>query len=354
MKNLEYVSIRWKNDSLHILDQRKLPNEETYIIAQTSEDIFHAIKDMVVRGAPLIGFTGIFGILFWVKDVFSSEEELNQISKYLNSSRPTAINLSFELDNAVSLVKNAIKKDKTQEETMQLILDHAMAQIDKIRIDNQKMADLAADHLYKLYGEKKLNIVTLCNTGFLACGPMGTALGVISNLSKLNRVNMVYTSETRPYLQGSRLTSYELKKEGIDHRIIVEGAHSYILENKQIDAVFIGADRIVSNGDTANKIGSSTLCLIAKHYNVPFFVVAPTSSFDLSLETGDDIEIELRDEDEILRYKEYLIAPKGATAINPSFDISRGEYIRAIFCEKGDISPVTNEKISIVHAASNE
>ena len=346
--DMDYISIKWNNDKLSMLDQRKLPNEEVYVEAASSEDIYHAIKDMIVRGAPLIGFTGIFGILFWVKNHYSSIEDLEKTSAYINSSRPTAVNLSFELGNAVALVKNALIQKFSQNETEKLLLHHAFKQIQQIKLDNQTMADLAADHLYELYGNKKLNIVTLCNTGFLACGPMGTALGVISNLAKLNRVNMVYASETRPYLQGSRLTSYELQKESIDHRIIVEGAHSYVLENKNIDAIFIGADRIVSNGDTANKIGSSTLCLIAKHYNIPFFVVAPTSSFDLSLSSGDDIEIELRDENEILKYKEHSIAPTGALALNPSFDISRGKFIRSIFCEKGAIFPVSNENISKV------
>jgi methylthioribose-1-phosphate isomerase len=343
---VDYISIRWKNDKLSMLDQRKLPSEEIYVDALSSEDIYHAIKDMIVRGAPLIGFTGIFGILFWVKNKYNSIEDLEKTSEYINSSRPTAVNLSFELKNAVSIVRDALINNVGQEEATDILLSHALAQIEKIKRDNQTMADLAADHLFELYGDKKLNVMTLCNTGFLACGPIGTALGVISNLAKLGRLNMVYASETRPYLQGSRLTSYELKKESIDHRIIVEGAHSYILENKSIDAIFIGADRIVSNGDTANKIGSSTLCLVAKHYNVPFFVVAPMSSFDLSLANGNDIEIELRDENEILKYKEYDIAPKGSLALNPSFDISRGIFIRSIFCEKGAIFPVTQEKIS--------
>ena len=345
---MDYVSIKWSEDKLLMLDQRKLPLEETYVEGQTIEDILNGIKDMVVRGAPLIGFTGIFGMAFWVRDHFNDndrESSLLKTADYLKSARPTAVNLAFEIDNVTELIKEKIAAEASKEDTFQMVLDFAFEQVELIKINNQRMADLAADHLKNLYGDRPLNVMTLCNTGFLACGPMGTALGVISNLKKLGRINMVYASETRPYLQGSRLTSYELRKEGVDHQIVVEGAHSYLLENKNIDAIFIGADRIVSNGDTANKVGSSSLSIIAKHYDVPFFVVAPTSSFDLSLDNGSQIEIEMRPEEEILAYKDQRIAPEGARALNPSFDISRADFIRGIFCEKGEIHPVTKENV---------
>ncbi len=342
---LSYAPIQWRDGSLYMLDQRKLPLEEVYEVANSLEDIFGAIQNMVVRGAPLIGFTGIFGIYFWTKDHFSTKESLEKASEYLKSSRPTAINLAFEVDNVVRIVIEALDGQKSQHEACQNILKFAERQIEKIRLDNQKMADLAAEHLKTLYGERALNIMTLCNTGFLACGPMGTALGVISNLKKLNRLNKVYVSETRPYLQGTRLTSYELNKEKIEHRIVTEGASSYVLSNKKIDAIFIGADRIVKNGDTANKIGSSSLSIIANYYHIPFFVVAPTSSFDLTLGHGDEIEIEFRSEDEVLKYGHLQVAPLESRALNPSFDITANRNIRAIFCEKGEIFPVSQNKV---------
>ena len=339
------MAIKWKEDKLFLLDQRALPLKENFIEVKSSEEVFHAIRNMVVRGAPLIGFTGLFGIVFWLKDQYSSISDLKKMADYLISARPTAVNLSYEVNSLVKIIKDGINEDWSRDKLLQSALDFIGKRISRLEADNLEMAKLAKNRLENLYGDKKLNIATICNTGALACGPMGTALGVISYLSSFDRLNMVYAFETRPYLQGSRLTSYELRKSGIDHKIIVEGSCSYLLENKNIDAIFIGADRIVSNGDTANKIGSSTLAIVAKYYNVPFFVVAPTSSFDTNLNCGKDIEIELRSESEILNYKEHQIAPDSARALNPSFDITDHKNIYSIFCEKGEILPVNKEKL---------
>jgi methylthioribose-1-phosphate isomerase len=164
-------------------------------------------------------------------------------------------------------------------------------------------------------------------------------------MHRQNKVKTVFASETRPYLQGSRLTSFELLKEGIDHKIVVEGAASYLMKNKMVDAIFAGADRIVENGDTANKIGTSSLSIIAKYYGIPFYIVAPTSSFDLSLKTGEQIEIELRDPNEILKYKEHFISHSEAQALNPSFDVTDHSCITGIVCEYGAINPVTIENL---------
>jgi len=210
---------------------------------------------------------------------------------------------------------------------------------------NLSMAKIAEKELTSIYGERPLNIMTICNTGVLACGVLGTALGVIVHMNNQKKVKHVYASETRPYLQGSRLTSFEMIKEGIPHDIVVEGAASYLMKNKKVDAIFAGADRIVENGDTANKIGTSSLSIIAKYYGIPFYIVAPTSSFDLNLKTGNQIEIELRDQAEILKYKDLYIAHSEATALNPSFDVTDHECITGIICENGIIKPVTPENV---------
>jgi len=222
------------------------------------------------------------------------------------------------------------------------LVKHAQNEMDEAYSKNLKMAEFAEVELEKKYGNKPLNIMTICNTGVLACGVLGTALGVIVNLHRKNKLRHVYASETRPYLQGSRLTSFELIQDGISHEIVVEGAASYLMKNKLVDAIFAGADRIVANGDTANKIGTSSLSIIAKYYGIPFYIVAPTSSFDLRSQTGNDIEIELRDPNEILKYKEYSIAHHKAHALNPSFDVTDHQCITGIISENGVWNP--NEK----------
>lgn len=177
--------------------------------------------------------------------------------------------------------------------------------------------------------------MTICNTGYLACGPLGTALGVASHLHQQSKLESVFACETRPYLQGARLTCFELAKQGIQHRLVVEGAVAHVLKTQQIDAIFAGADRIAANGDTANKIGTCTLAIVADYYKVPFYIVAPTSSFDPEAKSGADIPIELRPESEITQFKGTQVAPIETNAFNPSFDVTPHQLIKGIFCEKG-------------------
>lgn len=335
--------IDWKNDSLYLLDQRKLPLVEEYVEVATLEDCHRAIKDMVTRGAPMIGFTAIYGLALWAfRNPDAKPSGVKDAGNYLCTSRPTAVNLQYEVERCIDLSK----KYSSNLDFAKALVAFANDQIEQLYLDNKKMAKDAELFLDNTIGKKKYRLMTLCNTGTLACGPMGTALGVITHLAKEDKIEHVYASETRPYLQGARLTSYELKKESIQHEIVVEGSFSYLLSNKLVDAVFIGADRIVRNGDTANKVGSSTLSIVCKHYGVPFFVVAPTSSFDREMRSGREIEVELRPEDEILSCGGNRIAPLDVHAMNPSFDITTGDLITGIFCEKGTISPVSESAIS--------
>lgn len=342
MKNV-IEPLKYDNEILKLLDQRLLPLEEVYLTMKTIEDCYKAIQDMVVRGAPLIGFTGIWGMALYLKNnpkiVFPQFE---QAANYLKSSRPTAVNLAYEIDRCVEMARNETHMNALYPK---LVL-HAQQEMNNLYEKNLKMAHLAETELTKIYGDRPLNVMTICNTGTLACGVLGTALGVIVYLNNKNKIKSVYASETRPYLQGSRLTSYELLKEGIDHKIVVEGAASYLMKNKMVDVIFAGADRIAKNGDTANKVGTSSLSIIAKHYGVPFFIVAPVSSFDLDTESGEGIEIELRDPNEILKYKNQYIAHPDAKALNPSFDVSDHSCITGIFCENGTISPVTTSNVT--------
>lgn len=338
--------LKWENDSLVLVDQRYLPHRIEYKTSHTIEDVHASIKDMVVRGAPLIGFSALYGMALWLRNQSQLREgDVDKARIYLESARPTAVNLAYEAMRAQKLILNLMIKGANTEVIYSELVEFAAAQIEQLGRDNLFMAQTAAKDLEARYGTRPLKLVTLCNTGFLACGPMGTALGVISHLHSLGRVEHVYACETRPYLQGSRLTAFELSQEKIPHHLIVEGAMSHLMRTQKIDAIFIGADRIVANGDTANKVGSSTLSIVAKHYGVPFFVVAPTSSFDMNLKHGSEIEVEMRNPDEILSYNGNRIAPLESQAFNPSFDITSHEFISGIISENGMATPVTNESL---------
>ncbi|MBP9682147.1 MAG: S-methyl-5-thioribose-1-phosphate isomerase [Bacteriovorax sp.] len=339
------LPLKYENEIVKLLDQRLLPTEEIYLTAKTIEDCFDAIKDMVVRGAPLIGFTGIWGLALFLKhNPKITFEQFSRAAEYLKSARPTAVNLAYEIDRCVIMAKAETHMNALYPK----LVAHAKNEMNNLYEKNLMMAKLGEVELQKIYGDRPLNIMTICNTGVLACGVLGTALGVIVHLNNQKKIKSVYASETRPYLQGSRLTSFELIKEGIDHRIVVEGAASYLMKNKMVDAIFAGADRIVENGDTANKIGTSSLSIIAKHYGIPFYIVAPISTFDLNLATGDQIEIELRDQDEILKYKDKYIAHPEARALNPSFDVTDHRCITGIICEKGVIYPTSPANVRAV------
>jgi len=328
-----YLPIKYHNGILTLLDQRKLPLEEIFIDYKTIEGVHSGIKDMVVRGAPCIGFTAIFGMAIWLRSVAETNmDEASKAINFLKSARPTAVNLAFELDRVFEIIKENFSNHS-------LLISKVEAfgnlQIFESEKKNRAMAKFAEEDLMKKSSKEKYRILTHCNTGFLACGSIGTALGVVQNLAEKNKIDKVWVDETRPYLQGSRLTAYELVKLGVNHQIVVEGAASYLMRTGQVDAIFTGADRIVANGDTANKVGTSNLAIIAKHYNIPFYIVAPSSTFDLETKTGANIEIELRDQNEILEYKESRIAPLESTAYNPSFDITDGKLITGIINENG-------------------
>lgn len=324
--------IEFKQGKLFLVDQRKLPLEEIYNEYDSLEGTFEAIKNMVVRGAPCIGFTALFGIALWLKKNTYEPEKLQEAATYLKSARPTAVNLAFEVDRVVEMLKSG---ELDSDNAYKNVLEFANLQLEEAEAKNRAMAQYAEVELDSVLGKEKYQIQTHCNTGILACGTLGTALGVVQHLGEKERIENVWVDETRPYLQGSRLTAFELMKLGIQHKVVVEGAASYLMKYGLVDAIFTGADRIVANGDTANKVGTSNLAILAKHYNIPFYIVAPSSSFDISTPSGDQIEIEMREEIEILNYKEHRIAPHESEALNPSFDITDGTLITGIISEKG-------------------
>ncbi len=335
-----YQPIIWRDDTLFLLDQRQLPQVETFVAVTDLPQTATAIREMVVRGAPCIGFTAIFGMALWVRGQASlTLESCRNAASELIAARPTAVNLSFEVNRCLDLMENHLSEKGSSSGLFDRLVAFGKLQIDESQSKNTAMAKLGFAELERTFGDRKWRLMTHCNTGFLACGSLGTALGVISYAHRLGRIDYVLADETRPYLQGSRLTAFELAKEKIPYYLVVEGAASYLLSRGQVDAIFVGADRIAANGDTANKVGTATLAIIAKTYNIPFYVVAPVSSFDTSIPDGSHIEIELRAESELTEHKGQMIAPVGARAINPSFDVTDHRYITGIICEKGLINP---------------
>lgn len=341
--------IVWENEKLFLLDQRLLPLSEKFVEINNLRNCALAIKDMIVRGAPCIGFTAIYGMALWVKSQSQINfESCRNACDEMISARPTAVNLSFEVNRCFNIMKQGLEMNLSKDEIFKKIVNFGNEQIRLSGERNLSMAQIGVRELKKKFGERKWNLMTHCNTGFLACGSLGTALGVISHAHSLGHVHHAYADETRPYLQGSRLTAYELAKENIPYSIVVEGAASYLMLHGKIDAIFVGADRIALNGDTANKVGTSTLAIVAKHYRVPFYVVAPISSFDLNTASGKQIEIEMRDEREITHWRDSQIAPHSARAINPSFDVTDHQFITGIICEKGLINPAVEGELSKV------
>ncbi len=335
-----YRPIIWKNHQLLLLDQRLLPHSETFVEVSDLKGCALAIKDMVVRGAPCIGFTAIYGMALWVKSQKElTEKSCRAASDEMIDARPTAVNLSFEVNRCYKIMTDGLKNKLSPEEIYLQLIAFGDQQILESHEKNTKMANIGVAELLKVVGDRKWNLMTHCNTGFLACGSLGTALGVISHAHSQGRVSHVYADETRPYMQGTRLTAFELSKENIPYSIVVEGAASYILSHGKVDAIFVGADRIAANGDTANKVGTATLAIVAQYYKIPFYVVAPVSSFDINTQNGKGIEIEMRASSEITELKGIRLAPEGAQSVNPSFDVTAHELITGIICEKGLINP---------------
>jgi methylthioribose-1-phosphate isomerase len=323
-----YSPIRFNNDKLLMLDQRSLPNRIEYIEACSVDEVCLAIKDMVVRGAPLIGIVAAFGMyisIYKSKDNKELKKLLIDAYNCLSNTRPTAVNLFFALDR----IKGVFKEDASINANIEAIKNEAFA-----IWEEQKASDIAIGELGSEYLKDKKNILTHCNTGSLATGGIGTALGIIKTMHKKGYLENVFVDETRPYLQGSRLSAFELKQEKIPYKIATDNSCGMLMKKGLVDAVLVGADRIAKNGDTANKIGTFCLAVLAKKHNIPFVVAAPESTIDRTIKSMDDIVVEERDKDEVLNIFGNLIAPKDSDAIHYSFDLTDNELISAIITEK--------------------
>ena len=315
-----FKTLEWCDGGLRLLDQRKLPFVQEYVSLKTMEEVALAITDMVVRGAPAIGVAAAYAVVLGFR-----EHGSNLDLTMLRDARPTAVNLHWAIDRMEPLL---CKINNTEDELLK----------EAIRIHEE---DLAANHRMGELGAELLGdgvgILTHCNAGALATSGYGTALGVIRSGFSQGKVNHVYADETRPWLQGARLTAWELLQDQIPVTLLVEGAAAWLMKQGRVDWVITGADRIAANGDVANKIGTYSLALAAKAHGVKFMVVAPTTTIDLNCPTGDQIEIESRSEDEVLNFNGSRIAAEGAGAWNPVFDMTPADLITAIVTEKGVI-----------------
>lgn len=330
-------TIEWVDNKSRMINQLLLPKKFELVDITTCEEMFYAIKDMIVRGAPAIGIAGAHGVslagieLKNIKDKTLFLSELNKKAEYLKSSRPTAVNLAWAVDKQMELANSSKSDiDKIVEE---LIANGIKLENEDIEI-NKKMGEYGASVV-----PKGATILTHCNAGALATVGYGTALGVIRSAFSKDNTIKVFADETRPRQQGARLTTWELLQDGIPTTLITDGMCSYFMSKGMIDMVVVGADRIAANGDTANKIGTYTLAIAAKYHNVPFYIAAPLSTIDLSIKSGKEIPIEERTHEEVTHINGDWICDERVNVINPSFDVTPNELITGIITEKGILKP---------------
>lgn len=341
MLDFETVALIDDEKCIEIIDQTKLPNEEVYLRVSNLEEYYDAIYRLVVRGAPAIGVFAGFAVYLEAERFkgLSFDDFIKELSgscEYLNSSRPTAVNLSWAIGRMLNVAKN--NSDKSVSDIVELLKKESVA----IKEEDTAMCFSIGENALQLV-KKGDGLLTHCNAGQLATSKYGTATAVMY-LGKERGYNFrVFSDETRPLLQGARLTSYELNRAGIDVTVICDNMASVVMKNGWINAVFVGADRIASNGDAANKIGTSGVAILAKHYGIPFYVCAPSSTIDASIASGDDIPIEERKGSEITTmWYEKPMAPEGVKTFNPAFDVTDHSLITAIITEKGINYPPYN------------
>jgi methylthioribose-1-phosphate isomerase len=330
-------TIKWEGNSVYLIDQRKLPHTKEWCVCRNIDDVIAAIRDMAIRGAPAIGIAAGMGLALGSQSVTTDDyttfrREFLEMTRRMKSARPTAVNVGWAVGRMVKIVDemrnhkvSAIREAVRRESEIMLERD-----IQVNRNIGQNGLRLVPD---------KANILTHCNAGALATGGYGTALGIIRAAFESGKQIHVFVDETRPLLQGMRLTAFELMEDGIPATVIVDCAAGYLMTKKRIDLVITGADRIALNGDTANKIGTYQLGVLAKENQIPFYVAAPVSSFDPDLENGDRIPIEERGPGEVVSFSGQQIGPDHVSAYNPAFDVTPYQYISAIITEKGVVTP---------------
>jgi methylthioribose-1-phosphate isomerase len=343
-------TLEWTSQGVRFIDQTRLPTEEVYVTCQTYQEVAAAIRDMVVRGAPAIGVAAAMGIALGVKqsgakEVSSLRTEFGQICRAMGETRPTAVNLFWAIRRLQQKFESVAPQGVHQirislvEEAQQMLVE-----------------DIAANQAIGAHGATLMpssgGVLTHCNAGALATCGYGTALGVIRAAIASGKKLHVFADETRPFLQGSRLTAWELMKDGIPTTVIADNMAGAMMRQGRIDAVIVGADRIAGNGDVANKIGTYTLAVLAREHKIPFYVAAPWSTVDLNTATGESIPIEQRSPREVTHHAGKQVAPDGVLVENPAFDVTPAGYIAAIITERGIARPPLIESLKDLAAAS--
>jgi methylthioribose-1-phosphate isomerase len=323
--------VEWLGDRVRILDQTKLPHEEVYLELSDYPSIASAIVELKIRGAPAIGVVAGYGIALGVQKIETSSKEeflekFQDVVGTIAATRPTARNLFWTID----WMQKVVAGGQDIGQIKQALVEEAI----KIHSEGVEADEKLSQHGAGLI-QDNFTILTHCNTGALATGGYGTALGVIKKAEEQGKNIKVLVTETRPLLQGARLTTWELKKTNIPYRLITDSMAGYFMSLEKVNCVIVGADRIAANGDTANKIGTYSLAVLAKENGIPFYVATPTTTIDLSLASGDEIPIEQRSPDEVTHIQGVSIAPEGTQAQNPTFDITPYRYITAIITERG-------------------
>lgn len=335
IKTVEWIKTGDLKGVSRMVDQTLIPYEYKKVDIKTTEQMYNAIKTMIVRGAPAIGISGAHGAALCAIELLEKKEqnfteELKKGIEYINSSRPTAVNLSWALNEQLKI----IDKGGTKEDITHALIENAIKLENEDIEINKKIGDFGAQIV-----PKGATILTHCNAGALATVGYGTALGVVRSAYANDNTIQVFADETRPRQQGARITTFELVEDGIPVTLITDGMCSYFMKKGMIDVVVTGADRIASNGDTANKIGTYTVAIAAKYHNVPFYIAAPKSTIDMSIKNGSEIPIELRDEEEVTVINGKRICAQGVKVINPSFDVTPNELIAGIITEEGIFKP---------------
>jgi methylthioribose-1-phosphate isomerase len=331
-------TIGWAGDGICIIDQTKLPAKLEYRTLRDLRSLWQAIKKLQVRGAPALGAAAALGVYLGIKGSRATnfrtfQKELDAVIRYLASSRPTARNLFWGLEKARECALR--HQNKPPRRIKELIFQEAKRIMDEDRASCRRIGD---------FGERLFRdgdtVLTICNAGALATIDYGTALGVLYRAKERGKRLKVFASETRPLLQGARLTTWELRRAGFDVTLICDNMAAHLMQQGKISKVIAGADRIARNGDTANKIGTFNLAILSRYHKIPFYIAAPASTFDLSLKSGKEIPIEERESEEVtVLLRKIAVAPKGVKAYNPAFDVTPHELITAIITEKGLIRP---------------
>jgi len=336
-------TVWWDNGTVAMVDQRKLPQQEVILRCTSVSDVVAAIRDMAVRGAPAIGVTAAFGMALAAGaspagDSAGLIADLEAAKARLDAARPTAVNLAW----ATQRMLRAAREDHSDD--VAALRERLKSTAQQIHDEDEAMCRAIGEHGAALLGDGT-RVLTHCNAGGLATAGYGTALAPIKTAHRLGRRLHVLVDETRPFLQGARLTSWELLQEGIDQTLITDNMAGYFMRRGEVDCVIVGADRIVANGDVANKIGTYSLAVLARAHGIPLYVAAPTSTIDLSLPDGNAIPIEQRDPSEVTHLLGQPLAPEGVAAAHPAFDVTPHELVSAIITEQGVVEPPYGKKL---------